>query len=85
MNKYAGVIGRAVRDIVDRVGALGPFNMKNIEAVKKQSSDYITVTMDQMEKAMETEMRARQQAVDSLAEYKYVGGFCQNIHVGKKE
>jgi hypothetical protein len=81
MNKYAGVIGRSVQDIVNRVGALGPFNMDNVEAVKKQSSGYITRTMDQIENAMGTEMRARQQQVDSLEEYKRVGSFCQNVHV----
>jgi len=57
--------------------------MKNVDAVKKQSSDYIVSTMKNMESAMSTELRARQQKVDSLEEYKYVGSFCKNVRVGK--
>lgn len=83
MNKYASVIGRAVQDIVNHVGALGPFNMDNVEAVKKQSSGYITTEMNRIEDVMANELRARQQQVDSLEEYKRVGTFCQNVHVGK--
>lgn len=79
MNKYAGLIAAEVQDIVNRTGALGPFKMESVEAVKAQAAGYITTATDRIEKTMETELNTRQRAVDSLKEYRQVGSFCQNL------
>jgi hypothetical protein len=81
MNKYAAIIAPQVQDIVNRIGALGPFGAESTEAVKAQAAGYVTVATDRIEKAMETELNTRQKDVDSLEEYRYVGSFCQDVHL----
>jgi len=83
MNKYAAMISPQVQDVVNRTGALGPFDVTKTEAVKAQAAGYITAVTDRLEKAMEAELNARQRGVDSLAEYRAVGSFCSDVNVGR--
>lgn len=76
MNKYGAMMAPAVQDVINRTGALGPFDVKDMTAVKGQAAGYITAVTDRLEKTMERELDERQRAVDTPEEYAYVGGFC---------
>lgn len=81
MNKYAGLIGVSLQNTINKVGAIGPFNMNNMNAVKNQSSAYVKAALDPYKKALSDELHTRQQAVDNLAEYQRVGSFCRSVKV----
>jgi len=83
MNKYAAIVGAGLQHTVNSVGALGPFDIKNKDAVKAQASGYVKKTLDVYEKQMAAELRQRQQAVDNIDEYKRIGTFCREIKVKK--
>lgn len=80
-NKYAGLIAQGLQGIVNRVGATGPFAMEKDAAVKAQMAGYITAELDKIERALEGELRQRQEQVDRLEEYRAVGSFCKDIQV----
>ena len=83
MNKYAVLIGKAVQAAVNSAGALGPFNMSEVESMKAVSMNHIKAAIDSQSLLMQKEMNQLQSQVDSLAEYKYVSGFCKDIELKK--
>lgn len=77
MNKYAGLMGRAVQDRVDSIGVVGPFKISQLQQMQDLMIGYVSKTVEAQEKALQAEMRQRQAAVDSLQEYEQVGAICR--------
>lgn len=79
MNKYAVLIGKAVQAAVNNAGALGPFNMAEVERMKSVSTRHIESAIDSQGLLMQKEMQSEQGKIDSLEEYKRVSGFCKDV------
>lgn len=76
MNKYAREIGNALRQAVDRVGAIGPYDASAVEATQTKMGEYIQATVNSFQGRLNSEMDARQQKVDSLQEYERISKIC---------
>lgn len=85
MNKYARVISKAVKSVIDRAGTTGPFPIADRKRVQKKSYDDISRTIDHIQKVMMDELQDRQQEVDNLHEYESVAKICRNVNKGDQE
>lgn len=76
VNKYAGLIGQAIRDDVSRYRLFGPYpvpqSQANLQQVKLRMQNILKTYSSQMS----SERKARQQQVDSLSEYERVNKSC---------
>jgi hypothetical protein len=72
-NKYAREIGLAVQKAVNDIGAVGPFNIHEMENRQKMMQDHISSTISALQLKLFLEQSRRQQDVDSLEEYERVG------------
>lgn len=81
MNRYGAAIGKSVQDAVNSAGALGPFNMDDIEKMRHLSSRHIDAAIESQSLNMRNEMRRLQAQVDTAEEYKRVSGFCKNVKI----
>lgn len=77
MNKYAQEIGAAIQEAINQAGALGPYNLDELETIQKQLVEHVQSAVSSRELILTKEMRARQQTVDSLEEYERVNAICQ--------
>ena len=76
INKYAEAIGTAVKQAVDEIGAMGPYNYSELEGVRKQLVSHIYSAVDSQKFLLYQEMAHRQGEVDSLEEYERVSKIC---------
>ena len=84
MNKYADIIGKTLKVMVDRTGAVGPFNIDNEGSrMQKYMSAQVHEIMVHIRKNLEQDMQERQQGVDSKAEYDRVGAYCRSVRVSR--
>lgn len=78
-NKYARLIGSALKRAIDDIGALGPYNKEDLPAMQKLMVEHVNRAAQSYDLQLEKEMRARQAEVDSLAEYERVSKLCDHV------
>ncbi len=76
INQYAYGIGTAVKQAVDQVGPMGPYNYHELEGVREKLTEHIYNAVDSQKFLLHQEMSRRQAEVDSLAEYERVNKIC---------
>ena len=76
-NKYAREIGVALQAAVNKAGAVGPYYIEEIAAVRDRMAAHIASTVKAVEFNMVEEQTRAQQAVDSMEEYESVA---EKIH-----
>ncbi|MCM2344375.1 MAG: hypothetical protein NDJ24_07425 [Alphaproteobacteria bacterium] len=79
MNKYAMEIGKAVQIAVNQAGALGPFNVADINMQQDRLIGHIQSAINSQQLLLDKEMRQKQAQVDSLEEYEQVSKVCKDI------
>lgn len=79
MNKYANQIGLSVKSAVNQAGALGPFNISEMNAHQDRLIEHIQSAINSQQLALDKEMRQKQAQVDSLAEYEQVSKVCKDV------
>jgi hypothetical protein len=82
MNKYASLIGQALKQAVDKMPVFGPFNVRDENETMKMSRGYLKAVIDVQIANMEREMHMRQQQVDNLNEYRGISAVCSNLMKG---
>lgn len=80
MNKYSYIIGQAVQEVVNRTGAVGPFDSDKVADNGQQLIDGISAAIKTVQQPLQDEMRERQAQVDSLEEYKRISAICYGAH-----
>lgn len=79
MNKFAMEIGKAVQASVNQAGALGPFNLSEMNAQQDRLMAHIQSAISSQQLLLDKEMRQKQAEVDSLEEYQQTGKVCKDI------
>ncbi len=77
INNYAMSIGTAVKQAVDGIGAMGPYNYHELENVQKELVGHIESAVDSRKFLLVQEMSRRQGQVDTLEEYERVSKMCE--------
>ncbi len=78
VNKYAPLMGQAIKKAVDSLGILGPYKTEDLPAVREKLNTYIQNAATSYNTQMEAEMLHRQSEVDSLKEYEAVSAVCNH-------
>lgn len=76
MNRHARKLGQALRKTVRDVGALGPFNKKNLEKMQKVMVTHVEKTIKTQEALLAKSMEKEQARIDSLHEYETISKIC---------
>ena len=77
VNKYAALIGQAIRNDVNKYRIYGPVPASKSQALVSQVKGRMQNILKTYTNQMSAERRKRQQAVDSLAEYQRVSNSCK--------
>lgn len=77
INQYAKDIGESVKDAVDRIGAMGPYNSHQQEDVKEKLIQHIETAVDSHRFLLYQDMSKRQATIDSYDEYQRVNAICE--------
>lgn len=77
VNKYAGLIGQAIRNDVAKYSVFGPFPSSQSQTMISQVKTRMQNILKTYTTQMSAERKKRQQAVDSLAEYQRVNKSCK--------
>lgn len=77
INLYAQDIGQAVKQAVDGIGAMGPYNNHELEDVRGKLIGHIEAAVESKKFVLHQEMARRQREVDSLEEYERVRKICE--------
>jgi hypothetical protein len=78
VNKYTIRIGQILKDIVDKMGALGPYPADQLSKISAFMSQSVKQALSMEEERFEAEERQRQAQVDTLQEYQRVTTICHN-------
>lgn len=85
VNKYAKTMGRKIFDGLNQRGFLvGPVPQENAQDIVNRMQSTVGQLVELEYKKMEIERAERQQAVDSLEEYKSVSATCPNYSASSK-
>ncbi len=77
VNKYTGIIGRAMQQAVNSRGAsFGPYELDRIPLVQQNIQNSLNSVLKKYNDRMNIERRDRQQAIDSFEEYESIGKRC---------
>jgi hypothetical protein len=76
VNKYATLIGNAVKDDITRYRIYGPVPLSQKSVVEEQLKQRMQIILKSYTDRMSTERKARQQQVDNLSEYERVNHLC---------
>jgi hypothetical protein len=76
INKYSQAIGLAVKNAVDKVGAMGPYNQHEIEHIQNNLVSHIHAAINSQKLLLFQEMSREQAKVDSLEEYERISRKC---------
>lgn len=76
LKKYKDILERDLKNIVSRVGVVGPVSSSSAERARAKMMRIIEKTVSTRTEAMYAERRHLQQAVDSLEEYERVQARC---------
>ncbi len=71
-NKYAREIGEALREGVNKMGAVGPYRLEDLQKNQDQMTEYVNSLVRSVQARMLQEQVRRQQAVDTHEEYERV-------------
>ena len=77
VNKYAALIGKAVKDELDRQAVYGPYKVAQAKEVEKYMTGRLESVLKYYSAMMSDERKRRQQVVDSLNEYESVNKACR--------
>jgi hypothetical protein len=77
VKKYAAVVGRALKNEIDRQTIWGPVPIGQSQATQEKMRVRLENILKHYSQMMEGERRRRQQAIDSLAEYERVNNMCR--------
>lgn len=77
VNKYAMLIGEALKQQVNQQSLFGPYEVARGKEVEKYLQNRVETVLRHYNKQMEEERKARQQQVDSLQEYERVNQQCR--------
>ena len=79
INKYTNLLGRALDRVVNEQGeSFGPMRLHRMDETQLQVKDAIHRVVLKMNDKLNKERRKRQQAIDNIDEYKYVGNRCKS-------
>ncbi len=76
VNKYAGMIGQALRDDMAKQSLFGPYMLAQTKDVEKYLKERVEYVLRYYSDMMQDERKRRQQLVDSLHEYERVNKLC---------
>ncbi len=76
VNKYAALIGQALREDIHRYRIFGPVPISQEQALAAQMKQRMQTILTSYTTQMATERRKRQQQIDSLSEYERVNNLC---------
>ncbi len=76
VNRYAQMIGTAIKNEINRQYVYGPVPSSNSSVLQQQVKQRMETIMRKYSDAMDKERRQRQQALDSLSEYERVNHLC---------
>lgn len=77
VNKYAALIGQALRNDVAQYAVFGPFPVSNQQAALEQIKSRMQNILRQYTNQMSAERKSRQQQIDNLSEYERVNKSCK--------
>jgi hypothetical protein len=77
VKKYAAVVGRALKNEIDRQTIWGPVPIAQSQATQEKMRVRLENILKHYSQMMDGERRRRQQAIDSLAEYERVNNMCR--------
>jgi hypothetical protein len=69
MNEYSQKMGIRIQEAVNKMGAVGPFDGKNMESIKRQMTQRIKGIIEEETEIMKLRMKERQATIDTLEEY----------------
>jgi hypothetical protein len=79
INKYTNIIGHAMENIVNKVGAAhGPYAPRSVPSAQKDIQTSLHAVLNNYSDQMNAERRQRQQAIDSFEEYESIGNQCKS-------
>lgn len=76
IRKYRPKFEREIRKFVRKFGVAGPYPIENTEKMKDYLSDVLAQHLSKLEAEMTAERMQRQQAIDTLEEYRRVQNQC---------
>lgn len=84
VNKYAQLIGNAIKAETDRQPIYGPVPLAQEKAIEEAIKGKMKSIVTSLTAQMDEERRVRQQAVDNLSEYQRVNSLCPEENKKKK-
>lgn len=79
MGRYAQEVGKAVQDAVNQAGAMGPFNVNEMNAYQDSYISHVQSAINSQELLLTKQMRQRQGQVDTREEYDRVSKICKDV------
>lgn len=76
VNKYAALIGQAMRDDITKYNLFGPVPLSQQDALQNQIKQRMQNILKNYTTQMSAERRKRQQQIDNLQEYERVNNLC---------
>lgn len=77
VNKYAKIIGQALKDDIDKQSVFGPYHVSQSKEVEGFLKARVENVLKYYSALMDDERKRRQQLIDSLAEYERVNRLCR--------
>ena len=77
VNKYAQLIGRAIKAEIDKRSLYGPVSIAQEDSIKELMRSRMENILRKINAQMEDERRQRQQAIDNINEYERVNNLCR--------
>lgn len=77
VNKYANLIGEAVRSDLSKQAVFGPYKVSQGPEVEAYLKTRLENILKYYSKLMDDERRRRQQVIDSLSEYERINNMCR--------
>ncbi len=79
MNRYATEIGKAIQAAVNQAGAMGPFNVDEMNAYQDRYIAHVQSAIDSKQLLLTKDMRNRQAMIDTREEYDRVSKICRDV------
>ncbi len=77
VNKYANLIGKAIKAEIDARSLYGPVSIAQEESIRQLMRSRMEGILRKINQKMEDERRTRQQAIDNINEYERVNNLCR--------
>ena len=79
MGRYAQEVGKAVQAAVNQAGAMGPFNVDEMNSYQDRYISHVQSAINSQELLLTKDMRQRQGQIDTRQEYDRVSKICKDI------